>query len=416
MKFDNVIIGGGLSGLLCGIQLTKAGRSVAIIAAGQSSMHFSSGSFDLLGYDEDENCIESPLEKISGLTADHPYSKIGAQRIEELALRAQQLFEECSIKLQGDVHRNHYRMTPMGILKPTWLTLQDYITCPNPGEFPYHKVLVANIAGYLDFPEQFIAESLNHLGVKCHGIHISIPALKARRHSPSEMRSANIAKVLSNEETLDQVAMEINRQIQEDDEAVLMPAIVGIESPQTSQLLQHRINLPLQFIPTLPPSVPGVRMHNQLRKIFTRMGGTYLLGNKVYTGEIKDGKLDYILTTNLDDERLYAREFVLATGSFQSDGLQSNFEKVYEPIFNLDVDYIQERMLWTREDIFQAQPFMAFGVHTDAELRCSKEGNLITNLYAIGSVLSGHNPIKQSDGTGVSILTALTAAEHILNR
>jgi glycerol-3-phosphate dehydrogenase subunit B len=35
-------------------------------------------------------------------------------------------------------------------------------------------------------------------------------------------------------------------------------------------------------------------------------------------------------------------------------------------------------------------------------------------MYAVGSVLEGHNHIKQADGTGVSLLTALQVAKEIL--
>lgn len=49
MRYDTIIIGGGLSGLTAGITLAKAGQKVCIVSAGQSSLHFHSGSFDLWG-------------------------------------------------------------------------------------------------------------------------------------------------------------------------------------------------------------------------------------------------------------------------------------------------------------------------------------------------------------------------------
>ena len=49
MKFDIVLIGGGLSSLVCGIKLQKAGKKCLMVSAGQNALHFSSGAFSLLG-------------------------------------------------------------------------------------------------------------------------------------------------------------------------------------------------------------------------------------------------------------------------------------------------------------------------------------------------------------------------------
>ena len=56
---------------------------------------------------------------------------------------------------------------------------------------------------------------------------------------------------------------------------------------------------------------------------------------------------------------------------------------------------------------------MGFGVSTDGNLHPFKGGAPVRNLYAVGSVLSGHNALAQADGTGVSLITALAAAASI---
>lgn len=415
MKFDNIIIGGGLSGLLCGIALAREGRHVAAIAAGQSTLHFSSGSFDILGYDADGQVVTSPFEAIKQLEVSHPYHLVGLENVPLLATQALRIFTECGLSGQGGVAHNHFRMTPIGSLRPTWFTLDDYLMVQTPQAFPYKKVLLVNVPGFMDFPVSLITEGLHRLGAEVETALVSVPSLMHRRQSPSEMRSANLAKVLARDKKLQQIAARINKAATEV-EAVIMPAIVGMDSQEAVAFIRSRVQKPLHFVSTLPPSVPGVRVQTLLRKHFANLGGVYMLGNTVTGGHVEDGRLRYVETSLLPDERLEADDFVLATGSFASDGLKSNYERVFEPIFDLDTTAPADRMQWVTSSVFDDQPYRSYGVKVNASMQAQKGGQTISNLYVAGAVLGGHNAAKLADGAGVDMVTALRVAQYILEK
>ena len=413
MKFNTIIIGGGLSGLTAGLALQKAGQRVAIVSKGQSTLHFNSGSFSLLGYDADGAPVQHPLDAIATLPATHPYSKCA--NVEALAQEAQALLEESGISLTGDATANHYRITPMGVMKPAWLTLSHHATSEQATALPWKKIALLNAIGFLDFPTKFIAAGLRKAGAEVDVKAFTLPELEKQRQSPSEMRATNIAKVLSTAGVVARMAQAINAQIQgESYDAVLLPAV--LQNPDLVAQLKAQVNAPVHFIATLPPSVAGVSVQTLLRQRFIAAGGVHLTGDKATSGIIESGTLKSITTENLVDTRLEADHFILATGSFMSGGLDSNYESVSETVFGLDVDALQAPAERVKFNIFEAQPYMEFGVSTTEQLQVKKGGQVITNCYAVGSVLSGANRVKQASGTGISMLTALQVVKHILNK
>ena len=410
MRMDTVIMGGGLSGLVCGIALAKRGQRVAIVASGQSTLLFNGGSMELLGQ-IDGKTVTAPLDAIATLPEDHPYRKIGADRIAALADQAQSLLADAGIRVEGTSAANHWRITPMGVAKPAWLTLKSHVRIDDLDKLPCKRLALMCVRGFFDEPNGMLANGLRELGFEVETIEFNTDDITALRRSPSEMRASSLAKRLVSNTSLQRVANQINA-LAVNADMVLMPSVLSDED--SIDTLQSMVNKPLRLVATLPPSVSGNRMQALLRHYFQMLGGTYLMGDSAVSATLDGDRLTGVTTAKLGDMPLKANQFVLATGSFISRGLIADYERVYEPIMDLDVDADADREQWTRFGILEPQAYTRYGVKTDSELRCMKQGKTIQNLRAIGSVLSGHDAIKMCDGTGVSLLTALAAAQSIL--
>ena len=409
MRMDTVIMGGGLSGLTCGIALAKRGQRVAIVATGQGTLAFNGGSMELLGC-VDGKTVTAPLEAIATLPQEHPYRKIGTERIATLAQQAQALLDDAGINMDGNAAANHWRITPMGVAKPAWLTLSGHMCIDDLGKLPARRVALMCIRGFFDQPNGMLANGLQQLGFEVDKVEFTTEDITALRRSPSEMRASSLSKHLLSNSALQRVADQINT-LAADADLVLLPSVLANED--ALRTLQSATRKPLRLVATLPPSVPGLRMHTLLQHYFRMLGGNYLMGDTAVGGTFDGNRLTAVTTAKLGDMPLKADNFVLATGSFISRGLVADYEHVYEPVLNLDVDADSDRGQWTRFGVLEPQAYSRYGVATDGDLRCLRQGKPVENLHAIGSVLSNHDAIKMGDGTGVSLLTAMAVAQGI---
>ena len=412
MTFDTIIIGGGLSGLICGIRLQRAGKRCAVVSAGQNAMHFFSGGFGLLSRMPDGTEVRCPLDAVDSLPEEHPYRKIGKDRISAFDPQAKELFRSCGINVSGSAERNSFIVSAMGGTKPVWLAAADMAILEGKDEKVGDNVLIVNIEGFLDFNAVFVAEGLERNGSRCRIATVTTDEIRRLRKNPTEMRSSNIAKIMSCPEALNSLIRKIREQVKDED-CIVLPAVFGLTGPEEMEQVRAELGRKTVFVGTLPPSVPGIRSQMLLKKAYEVAGGVFLKGDRVVGAEIQEGKVLSVSTANLEDEKLYAENFVLAAGSFFGHGLMSGPDKVYEPVFGLDVIADEDRNLWYDKDFFSRQNFIGYGVRTDGDFRVCKDGKTMENLYAAGSVLGGCNPLYEGCGAGVAIMTALYVSDII---
>lgn len=412
MKFNTIIIGGGLSALTCGIKLAKAGKDCLIIASGESALSFNSGSFGLLSRLPDGTPVDEPLKAIGNLPQEHPYSKVGIEKTSEYAAATKSFFRECGISLNGS-GKNMWRYTSSGKMKRCWLALDDTTAFSTKEDKIGDKALIVTIKGFQDFFPGFVAEALEKRCMSCRCETVEIEELDMLRANATEMRATNIALAMESEKIRNKLIKEIGK-LKKGEDMLILPQVFGYEDTKALDAVRKGVGMPVTFISTLMPSVPGIRTQKLMKKAFEAAGGTMMMGDKVTGATIVDGKVKSVRTANLGDYELEADNFVLATGSFFGKGLSSDFTHIYEPILSLDVDASEKRDDWYSSEFFAKQAYIGYGVKTDKDLHPYKDGKAIINLYAAGSVLSGAESLYEGSGAGVAIVTAMSVADKIL--
>ncbi|MFQ2499223.1 glycerol-3-phosphate dehydrogenase subunit GlpB [Aeromonas caviae] len=422
MKFDSIVIGGGMAGLSAALRLAEAGQKTLLMASGQSALHFSSGSVDLLESDGDPRAA---LPAFMAAHPDHPYSKVGMQNIEGSLADLQRHCAEEGLPLMRQEH-NHQRLTPIGTLKSTWLS-PDTCACVTDAPAP-DAILLATLEGFRDFHPALAAANLATHARFAHSRiltgEIRLPQLAQFSRNPHEFRSADIARLFDKQgpgqqDLLADLAREISRMVQgcgvPGCRHIVLPACLslGLVGPRLSEL-ERRTGCTIKEVATMPPSLIGMRMQEALKRRFMALGGTFLTSERVLGARYDGDKVIGVHSQHGEDQLFEADHFVLASGSFFSRGLESRLGGIREPIFDADVLSLAERDAWAGRRLFDHHPFMGFGVKTDERLRVLRGGRPLTNLYGAGSVLAHYDPIKEGSGSGVAVATGWQAAGHIL--
>ncbi|WP_413283457.1 glycerol-3-phosphate dehydrogenase subunit GlpB [Vibrio sp. MA40-2] len=431
LNYDVIIIGGGVAGYSAGMQCLEHGLKTAIISSGQSALHFSSGSIDLLSHSPITNQpIRSPLKEIAKLDQqlpNHPYAKLGVDKVLNALDWFQAKMQDEGLPLSKlDSLQNHYRITTMGTLKPTWLSQPfvrkiDYSFDNLKG---IKRIVMLSVQGFRDFQPQIAQDNLKRYtefsAIPIETINVTLTAFGQLNRNPHDFRSIDISRILRNDHQFKEFADQLMSAANTDD-LVVLPSIMGNGDGLTLlNKLKGYTKLNFHEVPTMPPSLLGIRIEDTMMRTFIKNGGGLHKGDEVLKGNFEEDNgtltLTSVQTKKMAELPLSAKHFIFATGSFFSKGLIAQQQQILEPVFDLDMCDIGERPDWHQGEFFSPNPheFLSFGVQTDERFLPSIQGKKVSNLFCAGAVLSDYNPISHGCGSGVAISTAFNAVENII--
>jgi glycerol-3-phosphate dehydrogenase subunit B len=171
--------------------------------------------------------------------------------------------------------------------------------------------------------------------------------------------------------------------------------------------LQDRLERPVFEVPTLPPSVPGMRVAKALRDRLRRARGRLVLNNVVIGAERSGSRLTSLrVRVGLREVTQPADWVVLATGGFASAGLELDSHwHAREVALDLPVSGVPAAERFT-PSYFDDHPMGRAGVAVGRDLR--PEG--VENVLVVGATLAGAQPWKEKSGDGISLATGYHAA------
>ncbi len=410
---DLVVIGAGLAGMSAASVAAQAGLRVRLIAKGMGATHWHAGTIDLLGYaPQSGDAVSDPLEAIGRMDAagDHPYAVAGLENVRAALETFSTLMASLGLPYMGTGERNLLLPSPVGAGRPVWLAPEAQISGRLDNNQP---MLIVGFEGMRDFYPKLVAENLQKVGIPARTAFLPMSLITERR----DFNSVWLAEWVEQPATLDALGKALVR-LAASGERIGLPAILGLHH-HNRVLAQLRAATGAEIfeIPTLPPSVPGIRLHTALRRHLETMGVAVEIGMEVTGTGMEDDRITWVETaTSARPLRHRSRHFLLASGGILGGGIDSDHTgRVWETIFNLPLTTPQQRANWFAPHFLgNGHPIFRGGVSVNRHFQpiTADGAPVYANLWAAGGTLTGADVIHERSLEGIAIVTGMAAATN----
>lgn len=401
MRSDVVVLGCELDGLVAALRLLRAGCTVRILAGGGGSLHYASGGLHVLGHaGNGQDSGRSPLDLAQGLPERHPYRRTGGEALAAALAWMVEIARSLGLDLVGG-ERNISALTVLGrsvpVLFPTGVQAA--------AAMPAGEVLVVRFRGHRDYPAWLLLAALRAGGVPVRLVEAEPP--KGARDN------AGLAAAfdgLTEPEAYFRATMPRSCGAPA---LALFPAVLGLNAHRrVVAAAQEALGCPCREVPTLPPSIPGIRLSGALIAAIHAERGLLHMGQRAVSAVVDGRRCQAVVDPA---GRTYkAAAFVHAQGGVLMGGLEVGSDgTIREPVFRLPVH--QTRPLDAAPgDVPRA--LHETGIEVDERLRpLSGGGVAVKNLFVTGRMLAHWDPVSEASAEGVSVATGWAAAEAALD-
>lgn len=436
---DILVIGGGPAGLFSAWLAHRRGARVRVLATGIGTTHIMPGWIGVLDTDGDLSSALAEWVNLqqgrfdSGISAaPHPYALTGLDTLRAGIAALQELCEPAGLLLVGGFERNLRLPTALGAIIPAAFAPESFaagdLNRPGP-------MLIAGPAGWRDFYPALCAANLRRQGIEAEACTFDLPELAAVKF---DNLSTGLANLFDRDPVREGVAAQIKARLNDataqEGWRIGMPAVLGLDDyPGAWRHLQDLIGVPVFEIPTLPPSVPGIRLYNIFKNALAHAGVQFLLNMPVGRGlwepsgsEVEGARSGVVtgvavpVAGSAVRERIYrAHDFILATGGLYGGGITSNHRgELREAVFGLPLagtrpmpEWFEDRFLPARHAIHEA------GIIANGQMQpAGLDGQVLyRNLRVAGRTLGGYNGPHEGSTEGVWIATAYRAVSALLD-
>ena len=419
-RCDVAVIGAGIAGMAAALFARERGLS-CVQVGGSGGILFASGLLDLLGVHPAgaRRTWRDPFAALAALAQDEPDHPLA--RVDAASIRA--AFESFVAALTATGlpyapldQGNRSVLTSMGTIKTSFgiprsmAAGADALDARTP-------CLIVDFRGLREFSARQIVATLAGGWPGLRHQRIEFP----HSGTAAELYAAHLARSLETRTVREQV-IDLVKPMVGDAHAVGFPAVLGLaRSADVHAAFEAGLGVAVFEIPTMPTSVPGLRLQGALEAAVAARGvrrirrgdvrGLAFAANDEATLELGDdphgGRGDGVV----------ARAVVLATGRFSGRGLVADRDRIREPLLGLPVLQPTSREDWHRRDFHDpaGHAIHRAGLTVDHAWRpLDRSGTPAwPRLFAVGSILARQDWIRAKCGSGLAIATAWAAIDHL---